>query len=183
MATAPSCLRPPSCARRAASGDSCPDDAGTDRARAEGALDSLASCGLLLSPLLADAVRERWEKFFARLNLSPNRQVVTQKRQTHQHVEQIVEVPVPMTQEEVVHVPKIITQTRVQQERVEQMIEVPIPMQQEEVGLFSKSQESTALEVESTIRTPSFKHPSKTFDFVGTSLNPKSSTLNPKPQP
>ena len=27
-------------------------------------------------------------------------QVVTQKRQMHQHVEQIVEVPVPMTQEE-----------------------------------------------------------------------------------
>ena len=56
-----------------------------------------------------------------------------QKRQTHQHVEQLVEVPVPMTQEEVVHVPEIITQTRVQQEHVEQMIEVPIPMQQEEV--------------------------------------------------
>ena len=77
--------------------------------------------------------------FFASFCLSPSRQVVTQKRQTHQHVEQIVEVPVPMTQEEVVHVPKIITQTRVQQERVEQMIEVPIPMQQEEVGLFQKA--------------------------------------------
>ena len=60
-------------------------------------------------------------------------QVMVQKRQTHQHVEQLVEVPVPMTQEEVVHVPEIITQTRVQQEHVEQMIEVPIPMQQEEV--------------------------------------------------
>ena len=56
-----------------------------------------------------------------------------QKRQTHQHVEQLVEVPVPMTQEEVVHVPEIVTQTRVQQQQVEQMVEVPIPMQQEEI--------------------------------------------------
>ena len=39
----------------------------------------------------------------------------------------------PITQEEVVHVPEIITQTRVQQQHVEQMVEVPIPMQQEEV--------------------------------------------------
>ena len=90
------------------------------------------------------------------VELSPSRQVVTQKRQTHQHVEQIVEVPVPMTQEEVVHVPKIITQTRVQQERVEQMIEVPIPMQQEEVGVFQKKPRQHSHEVESAIRTPSF---------------------------
>ena len=58
---------------------------------------------------------------------------MTQKRQMHQHVEQVVEVPVPMTQEEVVHVPKIMTQTRVMQQHVEQVVEVPIPMTQEEV--------------------------------------------------
>ena len=38
-----------------------------------------------------------------------------------------------MTQEEVVHVPKVITQTRVQQQQVEQTVEVPVPMTQEEV--------------------------------------------------
>ena len=35
-----------------------------------------------------------------------------QDRVQHQQVEQVVEVPVPMQQEEVVHVPKIFTQTR-----------------------------------------------------------------------
>ena len=37
----------------------------------------------------------------------------------------------PMTQEQVVHMPKIIAQTRVQQQHVEQTVEVPIPVSQD----------------------------------------------------
>ena len=48
-------------------------------------------------------------------------------------VEQIVGVPVHMTQEEVVHVPTVITQQRVQQQHVEQIVEVPMPMVQGEM--------------------------------------------------
>ena len=48
-------------------------------------------------------------------------------------VEQIVGVPVHMTQEEVVHVPTVITQQRVQQQHVEQIVEVPVPMVQGEM--------------------------------------------------
>ena len=58
---------------------------------------------------------------------------MTQTRVQQQHVDQTVEVPIPMTQEEVVHVPQVITHTRVQQQQVEQTVEVPIPMTQEEV--------------------------------------------------
>lgn len=55
--------------------------------------------------------------------------IMTQSRVQHQHVEEVVEVPVPMQQEEVVHVPKIITQTRVQQQQVVEEVEIPVPMQ------------------------------------------------------
>ena len=75
----------------------------------------------------------RWISTPQALEAQTTGQVMTQKRQMHQHVEQVVEVPVPMTQEEVVHVPKIMTQTRVMQQHVEQVVEVPIPMTQEEV--------------------------------------------------
>ena len=55
--------------------------------------------------------------------------ISTQQCAQHEQVEQIVEVPVPMMEEEVVHAPKIIAQT------VEQAVEVPVPMMQEEVQL------------------------------------------------
>lgn len=52
--------------------------------------------------------------------------IMTQSRVQHQHVEEVVEVPVPMQQEEVVHVPKITTATRQVQQHVEQVVEVPV---------------------------------------------------------
>ena len=58
--------------------------------------------------------------------------VITQTRQNHIPVEQTVEIPVPMTEEEVVEVPEIITQVRVQHQQVEQTIEVPVPMREED---------------------------------------------------
>ena len=60
-------------------------------------------------------------------------QVVVQQRVQHRQVEQLVEVPIPQIEEEIVHVPKIITQQRVQHEQVEQIVEVPVPMMEEEV--------------------------------------------------
>ena len=64
----------------------------------------------------------------------------------HQQVEQTVEVPVPMTQEEVVQVPEaracecqeevrceVSAQQRVQQQEVERLVEVPVPMMEEEI--------------------------------------------------
>ena len=51
----------------------------------------------------------------------------------HQQIEQVEEVPVPITQGEVTHVPEIMTQTHTKQELMVEMTEVPIPMQQMEV--------------------------------------------------
>ena len=68
-----------------------------------------------------------------------------------------MEVPIPMTQEEVVHVPKVITQTRVQQQHVEQTVEVPIPMTQEEVVHVPKVITQTRVQqqhVEQTVEVP-----------------------------
>ena len=56
-----------------------------------------------------------------------------QQRVQHQQVEQLVEVPIPQIEEEIVHVPKIITQKRVQHQQVEQVVEVPVPMMEEEI--------------------------------------------------
>lgn len=39
-------------------------------------------------------------------------EVARQERVMHQHVEQVREVPVPMVQEQVVHVPKVVQQER-----------------------------------------------------------------------
>ena len=51
----------------------------------------------------------------------------------HQQVEQEVEIPVPMQEEEVVHVPKTVTQTRIKHQQVEQSVEIPVHMTEEEV--------------------------------------------------
>jgi hypothetical protein len=59
--------------------------------------------------------------------------IMMQQRVHQQQVEQVVEVPVPMTQEEVVHVPTVITQQRAQHQHVEMEVQVPVPMTQEEV--------------------------------------------------
>ena len=49
------------------------------------------------------------------------------------HVEVVVEVPVPMVQEEIVHAPTIIQQARIFQRQVEMIVEVPaVPMTQGE---------------------------------------------------
>jgi len=47
--------------------------------------------------------------------------------------EEIVEVPVPMTQEEIVHVPVVQQQERIHHQEVEQLVEVDVPMIQEEI--------------------------------------------------
>eukprot|EP00971_Amphidinium_carterae_P294816 5853820-Amphidinium_carterae.1 len=48
-------------------------------------------------------------------------------------VEQIVDVPVPQTVEEVVQVPRIIPQEQTVQRTVEQIVDVPVPQTVEEV--------------------------------------------------
>ena len=50
-----------------------------------------------------------------------------------QDVEQVVEVPVPVTQEEFTHVHTIIPQDCIHQQHVGQVVEVPVPMTQEEI--------------------------------------------------
>eukprot|EP00972_Heterocapsa_arctica_P089636 13219025-Heterocapsa_arctica.AAC.1 len=45
----------------------------------------------------------------------------------------VVEVPIPMIQEEIVHEPTIIQQERVIQQHVGMLGEVPVPMIQEEI--------------------------------------------------
>ena len=60
-------------------------------------------------------------------------QTVIQQERIQQHVEMVVEVPVPMMQEEeIVHVPPIIQQARIHQQQVEMVVEAPVPMTQEE---------------------------------------------------
>ena len=52
-------------------------------------------------------------------------------RAVERFVDQVVEVPVPMTQEESVHVPTIMQQKRIQQQKVEMIVEeeiVHVPM-------------------------------------------------------
>jgi hypothetical protein len=55
------------------------------------------------------------------------------QRVIQQQVKQIVDVPMPITQEEVVQVPTIIPQQRVMQQQVEQMVKVPVPVTQEKI--------------------------------------------------
>ena len=53
-------------------------------------------------------------------------------------VEQVVDIPVPMTQEEVVLVPKVFTQERAQHQHDDVDVDVPVPMTHEEVVHFPK---------------------------------------------
>eukprot|EP00971_Amphidinium_carterae_P172822 3425841-Amphidinium_carterae.1 len=51
----------------------------------------------------------------------------------NRNVEQILDVPVPQTVEEIVNVPKIVPQERVQNRVVEQIVDVPVPQTVEEI--------------------------------------------------
>eukprot|EP00971_Amphidinium_carterae_P180775 3585682-Amphidinium_carterae.1 len=53
-------------------------------------------------------------------------------------VEQIVDVPVPQTVEEIINVPKIIPQERVQNRTVEMVVDVPVPQTVEEIVTVPK---------------------------------------------
>ena len=50
-----------------------------------------------------------------------------------------MEIPIHMTEEEVVHVSKTVTQTRITHQQVEQSVEIPFPMTEEEVIHVSKT--------------------------------------------
>merc|ERR1712066_98700 len=54
-------------------------------------------------------------------------------RQVQQMVEQIVDVPVPMTQEEIVHVPSVDRQHRHHHVHVDHHVDVHVPHEQEEI--------------------------------------------------
>lgn len=82
---------------------------------------------------------------------------MTQSRVQHQQVVEEVEVPIPMQQEEVIHVPKIQTATRQVQQHVEQVVEVPIHQKREEVVHVPKVVTHTRTShqhVEQTVEAP-----------------------------
>ena len=56
-----------------------------------------------------------------------------QERISQQSVEQIIEVPAPLIQQEMVRLPKITQAPRNHHIEVEQVIEVPVPVHQEEI--------------------------------------------------
>ena len=83
--------------------------------------------------------------------------IMTQSRVQHQQVVEEVEVPIPMQQEEVIHVPKIQTATRQVQQHVEQVVEVPIHQKREEVVHVPKVVTHTRTShqhVEQTVEAP-----------------------------
>eukprot|EP00972_Heterocapsa_arctica_P002464 355629-Heterocapsa_arctica.AAC.1 len=55
-----------------------------------------------------------------------------QERISQQQIEFVVEVPTPMTQEEIVHVPNIINQHRHHHGELEQIVDGHVPIEQEE---------------------------------------------------
>ena len=62
-------------------------------------------------------------------------EIIVQKQAQHQ-TEQEVQVPVPMVQEEVVHVPKVIQQTRVQHQQAELEVQGPAQTTQKKSFIF-----------------------------------------------
>eukprot|EP00971_Amphidinium_carterae_P264233 5241909-Amphidinium_carterae.1 len=53
------------------------------------------------------------------------REVVTEERIINMSVDQIIDVPIPQTVEEIINVPKIVPQERVMNRTVEQIVDVP----------------------------------------------------------
>ena len=70
--------------------------------------------------------------------------ITLQERQFQRHVEVVVEVPVPMIQEEIVQVPKIVQRERVALHPGEQVLEVPLRITQEEVVRVAEAHRSPA---------------------------------------
>ncbi|CAE8713270.1 unnamed protein product [Polarella glacialis] len=63
-----------------------------------------------------------------RLSRVPELRVVNHHHRHHQEVEHIVDVPVPMTQEEVMQVLTITPQESIVHQHAEMVVEVPVPM-------------------------------------------------------
>ena len=83
--------------------------------------------------------------------------LINHHRHHHVEVDQIVDVTVPMEQEEFIQVPKIIPQKRIIQQHVEQVVEMPISRTQEEIVHVPKvgmQERIVQQQVETTMEMP-----------------------------
>merc|ERR1711953_504637 len=76
-------------------------------------------------------------------------QIITQERNHHFHVEEVVDVHVPQEQEELVHVPQVQRQERTLHNPVEMVVEVPHP------EVHERTVEVPVIEIEEkTVKVP-----------------------------